>query len=225
MAQCTKEEITPKNKEEINLNTDDEKISYALGQDISANLEGLIKKGIKLDSNILTQSIKDKLNNKKSLMTDEEIKRTFADLQNKINKEQVEKNKKNGEEYLAKNKKAKGVTTTKSGLQYKVIKKGTGKKPKKNSEVKVHYEGKLINGSVFDSSIKRGKPINFKVNRVISGWTEALQLMPKGSTWELTIPSNLAYGEKGGPRIPPHSVLIFEVELLDIIEDKKDKKN
>ena len=129
-------------------------------------------------------------------------------------------NKVEGDKFLAQNKTRPGVTTTQSGLQYKVIKQGTGPKPKATDKVTVHYEGKLIDGTVFDSSLKRGQPISFDVTGVIPGWTEALQLMPVGSTWQLFIPSELAYGEHprpGGP-IGPNAVLTFEVQLLKIGE-------
>jgi len=127
-------------------------------------------------------------------------------------------NKLEGEKFLAENKKQPGVTTLPSGLQVKVLKQGTGPKPKATDTVTVHYEGKLIDGTVFDSSLKRGEPASFPVNGVIAGWTEALQLMPVGSTWQLVIPSNLAYGENprpGGP-IGPNAVLTFQVQLIKI---------
>ena len=142
----------------------------------------------------------------------------------KMQKEQMQKmealakeNKKQGEVFLAENKKKKNVTTTKSGLQYIVLRKGKGKKPKATEQVKVHYKGTLIDGTEFDSSYKRREPVTFPVNRVIPGWSEALQLMNVGSKYQLFIPSNLAYGERGGgPQIGPNATLIFEVELLSI---------
>src|SRR3954469_1894439 len=122
-----------------------------------------------------------------------------------------------GEKFLAANKSKEGVKTTASGLQYKVVKEGTGRQPSATDTVKVHYEGKLLDGTVFDSSIKRGEPVEFPVNGVIPGWVEALQLMPQGSKWEVYIPSDLAYGPTGqGPTIPPASTLIFTVELLEV---------
>jgi FKBP-type peptidyl-prolyl cis-trans isomerase FklB len=132
-------------------------------------------------------------------------------------KAQGEKNKKEGEAFLAENKKKEGVKTLPSGLQYKVIKEGTGKSPKATDKVSTHYRGTLIDGTEFDSSYKRGQPATFPVNGVIPGWTEALQLMKVGSKWQLFIPSKLAYGERGAPPvIGPYSVLIFTVELLAI---------
>jgi FKBP-type peptidyl-prolyl cis-trans isomerase FklB len=128
-----------------------------------------------------------------------------------------EKNAKSGETFLAENAKKEGVKTTASGLQYKVVKSGTGKTPKADSKVKVHYHGTLANGEVFDSSVERGEPVTFAVNQVIAGWTEALQLMKEGDKWQLVIPSKLAYGERGaGGKIGPNAVLIFDVELLEI---------
>ena len=128
-----------------------------------------------------------------------------------------EKNKKTGAEFLAKNKKEKGVVTLASGLQYKVLTKGSGKVPKSSDTVETHYVGTLIDGQEFDSSRRRGKPATFPVSGVIKGWTEALQLMPAGSKWMLYIPSNLAYGERGaGGIIGPNATLIFEIELLSI---------
>ncbi|MBQ2291007.1 MAG: FKBP-type peptidyl-prolyl cis-trans isomerase [Paludibacteraceae bacterium] len=124
--------------------------------------------------------------------------------------------KKEGEDFLAENTKKEGVITTESGLQYEVIKMGDGKKPTANDNVKVHYHGTLIDGTVFDSSVERGEPIVFGLNQVISGWTEALQLMPVGSKFKLYIPSDLAYGAQQAGQIPPYSTLIFEVELLGI---------
>ncbi|MHA2219874.1 MAG: FKBP-type peptidyl-prolyl cis-trans isomerase, partial [Candidatus Hodarchaeales archaeon] len=134
-------------------------------------------------------------------------------------KELSEKNKKEGEEYLAENKKKEDIVITQSGLQYKVLKKGTGKIPKSTDTVTVNYRGTLIDGTEFDSSYRRGQPASFKVNGVIRGWTEALQLMKEGAKWQLYIPSNLAYGERGaGRNIGPNSTLIFEVELISINE-------
>ncbi len=136
-----------------------------------------------------------------------------------ISKAEGDKNLKEGEEFLAKNKTKSGVVTTASGLQYEIIKAGTGPKPKAEDEVKCHYKGTLIDGKVFDSSIERGEPATFPVNRVIPGWTEALQLMPVGSKWKLYIPASLGYGERGaGQDIKPNSTLIFEVELLEIVK-------
>jgi FKBP-type peptidyl-prolyl cis-trans isomerase len=138
---------------------------------------------------------------------------------NQMAKAEGDKALKEGDEFLAKNKTKSGVITTASGLQYEIIKAGTGPKPKADDEVKCHYKGTLIDGKVFDSSIDRGEPVVFPVSRVIPGWTEALQLMPVGSKWKLYIPSSLAYGESGaGQDIKPNSTLIFEVELIEIVK-------
>jgi FKBP-type peptidyl-prolyl cis-trans isomerase FklB len=132
-----------------------------------------------------------------------------------------EKNQKEGEAFLAENKKKEGVITLPSGLQYKVIKAGSGNKPKATDTVSVHYQGTLVNGTEFDSSYRRGQPVSFPVNGVIPGWTEALQLMEAGAKWQIVIPSNLAYGDRGaGPQIGPNATLIFEIELISIQEPK-----
>jgi len=132
-----------------------------------------------------------------------------------------EMNKKEGEAFLAGNKNKEGVVTVPSGLQYKVMKQGSGKKPKLTDTVTTHYKGTLIDGTEFDSSYRRGQPVSFQVNGVIAGWTEALQLMEEGAKWQLFIPSPLAYGERGaGPQIGPHATLIFEVELISVQEKK-----
>ena len=135
----------------------------------------------------------------------------------KIAQENIDK----GKAYLEANKNKEGVKSTESGIQYKVLKEGKGEQPKKENEVSVHYEGKLIDGTVFDSSYKRGEPVNFPLTRVIPGWTEILQLMPTGSTWEVVIPSELAYGSQARPTIPANSVLIFKIELLSIKKEEK----
>lgn len=152
---------------------------------------------------------------KAALMAYEEKMR--ADAMAKMEKDSSEAQTK-GAAFLAENGKTAGVTTTASGLQYEVIKQGTGAKPAATDTVKVHYEGKLLDGTVFDSSIKRGEPVSFPLNRVIPGWTEGVQLMPVGSKYKFTIPANLAYGDQGAGPIPPHSVLQFEVELLEIVK-------
>ncbi|MBP7934295.1 MAG: FKBP-type peptidyl-prolyl cis-trans isomerase [Phycisphaerae bacterium] len=197
------------------------KVSYAIGMNMGNMLKAQY---IEPDLDALTRGIKDVLAGGKPLMTDKEVTETFRAFQTehqvtveKKKKELGEKNKAEGDKYLAANKTKEGVKTTASGLQYKVIKEGTGAQPKDTDTVKVHYTGKLLNGNVFDSSVDRGQPATFQANRVIKGWTEALQLMKVGSKWELTIPSELAYGPNGsGARIPPNSVLVFEVELLNI---------
>lgn len=209
------------------LKTQRDKTSYAIGMDIGTNVgNSLRSQSIDIDPDLLVRGIKDAMSNEKSLMTPEEIRETLADLRNEMmakqmsqRKELADKNKKEGEAFLAENAKKEGVVTLPSGLQYKVIKQGTGEKPKATDTVTVNYRGTLIDGTEFDSSEKHGQSLTFKVNGVIPGWTEALQLMKVGSKWQLFIPSSLAYGERDtGREIGPNSTLIFDVELLSIKE-------
>lgn len=191
------------------------KASYAIGLSIGGNMK---KQSIDLDPEFISKGIKDSLSGAKPLLTDDQIGEVLREFQTKAVAEVAEKAKAEGVAFLAKNKTAPGVKVTDSGLQYKVIKDGTGKTPTAKDEVTTHYRGTLINGTEFDSSYKRGEPATFPVGGVIKGWTEALQLMKVGSKWQLVIPSELAYGENprpGGP-IPPNAVLIFEIELLDV---------
>ena len=201
-----------------------DKVSYIIGMDIGNNLK---KQSIDVDPNILAKGVKDALSSAKSLLTEKEIQETMGAFQKEmmVKKEEVGKqNKKEGDTFLAENKKKEGVKTLPSGLQYKVIKAGTGKKPKSTDTVTVHYRGTLINGTEFDSSYKRGQSVSFQVSGVIPGWTEALQLMEEGAKWQLFIPSNLAYGERGaGGAIGPNATLIFEVELVSIQERKENQ--
>lgn len=178
-----------------------------------------------LDSKEFIRGFKDGQTGKEGLLTEAEIKEVLMAYQKKlmekehakVEKESAEREKANSK-LLEENSQKAGVVTTPSGLQYKVVSEGKGAKPKATDRVKVHYEGKLADGTVFDSSIKRGEPVEFGVTQVIPGWTEALQLMPVGSKYQLTIPANLAYGADGAGPIPPNSVLIFDVELLDIVK-------
>jgi FKBP-type peptidyl-prolyl cis-trans isomerase FklB len=201
-----------------------DKVSYIIGMDIGNNLK---KQSIDVDPNILAKGVKDALSGAKSLLAEKEIQETMGAFQKEmmVKKEEVGKqNKKEGETFLAENKKKEGVKTSPSGLQYKVIKAGSGKKPKSTDTVTVHYRGTLINGTEFDSSYKRGQSVSFQVSGVIPGWTEALQLMEEGAKWQLFIPSNLAYGERGaGGVIGPNATLIFEVELVSIQEKKENQ--
>ena len=193
-----------------------EKRSYALGCDIGNNLKTM---GLPIEKEAFAQGVMDAINGTMS-MTIDELNAQFA----LINKELEENQKKlanaekeAGTKFLKENKANEGVVETKSGLQYKVITMGTGEKPSATDTVKVHYHGTLIDGTVFDSSIQRGEPIEFPLNRVIKGWTEGLQLMPVGSNFIFYIPGDLAYGEASpSPLIKPNSTLIFEVELLGI---------
>jgi FKBP-type peptidyl-prolyl cis-trans isomerase FklB len=208
------------------LKTQKEKSSYVVGVDVGRALK---KAGVEIDPDIFARGVRDAIAGGKLLMTDEEIKETMNAFQREITARQTqarhrlaEKNKKEGEAFLAENSKKPGVVTLPSGLQYKVLRPGTGKKPQAQDIVKVHYRGTLIDGTEFDSSYRRGQPTSFQVNRVIPGWTEALQLMEEGAKWQIFIPSRLAYGERGaGKEIGPYATLIFEVELLAIEKGKK----
>ena len=194
--------------------------SYALGTDIGSNLK---RQELDLDAKALAAGISDALGGKPGL-TDAEVRETLDLLRKQMMagaeakaKVSGEKNLKEGEAFLVANGKKDGVKTTASGLQYKVMTAGTGATPKPTDEVKVHYHGTLIDGTVFDSSVERGEPISFPVTGVIPGWVEALQLMKVGDKWQIYIPSKLAYGERGaGGKIGPNSALIFDVELLGI---------
>ncbi|MFL1684650.1 FKBP-type peptidyl-prolyl cis-trans isomerase [Coprobacter secundus] len=193
-----------------------DKLSYALGLSMGNNFKS---SGIQsLDIDDFANGVKAIYENIKPEMSYDEAKQIINEFFTRMQQEMTEKNREIGEKFLVENKKRAGVITLPSGLQYEVITEGKGAKPKATDRVKCHYEGQLINGQVFDSSVKRGEPAVFGVNQVIPGWVEALQLMPVGSKWKLYIPSDLAYGEKGaGEAIAPNSTLIFEVELLDIV--------
>jgi FKBP-type peptidyl-prolyl cis-trans isomerase FklB len=201
-----------------------QRASYAIGLDIATNLKA---REFELDSKALAAGIADALADKPALKP-EEVREVLMKLQQEMmakgetkNKADSDKNQKAGEAYLAENGKKEGVKTTESGLQYKVLKAGSGVSPKKTDTVKVHYHGTLIDGKVFDSSVQRGEPVTFPVEGVIPGWVEALQLMKVGDKWQLFIPSKLAYGERSpDPGIGPNATLVFEVELLGIEKEK-----
>lgn len=201
---------------DVQLKTDKQKASYAIGQQIGQGMKG---QKLDIDVEALAMSINDALIGKESRMTDQEIQDAIQNLRNQMvekQKQEAVQNKEKGDKFLNENKVKPGVQTTASGLQYKVITEGTGVMPKPEDIVKVHYKGTLIDGTEFDSSYKRNAPASFPVNGVIKGWTEALTLMKAGSKWEIYVPAELAYGEMGRPSIPPNSVLIFEVELLEV---------
>jgi len=216
--------IACNDKGSSNLETQKDKVSYIIGQNIGRNMKQQQLDESVIDLSILRSAIEDALNDKESKLTDEQMAEIMTQFQkdmtvraDSVNKAKGEANMKAGEEFLAKNAKESGVVVLPSGLQYKVITEGTGAKPGPTSVVTVHYHGTLIDGKEFDSSIKRGQPATFPVNGVIAGWTEALQLMPAGSKWKLFIPSALAYGEQAPSNdIGPNSVLVFEVELISI---------
>jgi FKBP-type peptidyl-prolyl cis-trans isomerase FklB len=196
------------------LKTEQEKNGYSAGYDIGRTVQRQLAD---IDAEAMARGLKDAMTGATPALPDQEIQQRFATVRQESAKKIVEKNKKDGEAFLVKNKGEKGVKATASGLQYKVITAGKGKQPTAEDTVTVNYRGTLIDGTEFDSSYKRNQPATFPVKGVIPGWTEALQLMKEGSKWMLYIPANLAYGERGaGNLIGPNSTLIFEVELLSI---------
>lgn len=194
-----------------------QKASYVIGVNIG---KGMKQQGVDVDVDMITKGIKDGLAGTAAL-NDQEMQEAMMNLQKDLQNKAAElgvKSKKEGEDFLTGNKSKEGVKTTASGLQYKVLKDAKGPKPQATDTVKVHYRGTLLDGTEFDSSYKRGEPVEFPLDQVIKGWTEGLQLMPVGSKYQFWIPANLAYGEPGNRGIPPNSTLIFEVELLDIVK-------
>jgi FKBP-type peptidyl-prolyl cis-trans isomerase len=204
-----------------------DKVSYAIGMNLGASLR---RQSVDIDTSVFLQGLKDALGGGKLLMTDEEARATMVQLQNELRAKQEEKqkvaaetNKKEGDAFLAENKAKPGVVALPSGLQYKILTPGTGPKPTAADTVVCNYKGTLVNGTEFDASDKHGGPATFPVGGVIKGWTQALQLMPVGSKWQLFIPADLAYGSRGaGPDIGPGATLVFEVELLSIKEKEKE---
>lgn len=193
-----------------------DKISYALGLSIGNNFHNSGIKELVIEDFI--KGLNDVLAENNPEIRYDEAKQIINDYFTKLQAEKLTLNKKAGEEFLRINKEKAGITELPSGLQYQVLKQGAGSKPAASNQVKCHYHGTLINGTVFDSSVQRGEPATFGVSQVIPGWVEALQLMEVGAKWRLFIPSDLAYGERGaGESIEPNSTLIFEVELLEII--------
>lgn len=196
------------------LKTDPEKNGYSTGYDIGRSVQ---KQLTDIDAEAMARGLKDAMMGATPALPEEEMQRRFMIVRQESARKIVEKNKQDGDAFLAKNKGAKGVKTTASGLQYKVITAGKGKSPTAEDTVTVNYRGTLIDGTEFDSSYKRNQPATFPVKGVIAGWTEALPLMKEGAKWMLYIPANLAYGERGaGQMIGPNSTLLFEVELLSI---------
>lgn len=193
-----------------------DKFSYGLGMGIGQNLLSMGVKNIEMEK--FVKGIKDVLAGVATEMSHAEAQKVVSEQFRKLAEEAYAKVKEEGEAFLAANKAKEGVVTLPSGLQYEVITEGTGKKPSATDRVQCHYEGTLIDGTVFDSSIRRGEPAVFGVNQVIKGWVEALQLMSEGSKWRLYIPQDMAYGANGaGEMIPPYSALIFDVELIKIV--------
>ena len=212
-------------EENLVLKNQKDKISYIIGMEIGKNFKD---QSIDVEPGILLKGIKDGFSGGKALLTEQEINEMTLTFQKEVmaKREEIakrlgEKNKKEGEDFLAENKKKEGVITLPSGLQYKVIKAGSGKKLKLTDTVTTYYRGTLIDGTEFDSSYRRGQPVSFSVTGVIPGWSEPLQLMEEGAKWQVFIPSNLAYGERGaGPHIGPNATLIFEIGLISIQEKK-----
>src|SRR5438552_1235334 len=205
----------------LTLNTPKDKLSYSIGMNIAKSLK---RDDVDVDTAVLLRAIQDVLGGGNLLMTDQEAQSILTNLQADLRKKQeqgmqqaAETNKKEGDAFLAANKSKDGIVALPSGLQYKILTPGTGPKPTATDKVECNYRGTLIQGTEFDSSYKRGKPVTFQVGEVIKGWSEALQLMPVGSKWQLFVPPDLAYGDHGaGQEIGPNSTLIFEVELLSI---------
>jgi len=218
---------TPKTAAPLTLKTDMQKQSYAMGMNLGM---GLHKQGLTLDPALVARGMKDSMTGGKTVLTDDEARTAIQQLQNDVrlkmeakSKEEGAAHRKEGEAFLAQNKAKEGVVVLPSGLQYKILTQGNGPKPTASDTVSCNYRGTLIDGKEFDSSYKRGAPASFPISGVIKGWTEALQMMPVGSKWQLFIPSDLAYGDspRPGGDIGPGDTLIFEVELLSIGEPKK----
>lgn len=202
-----------------NYTTVEQRVSYGIGRQMGEQLASNPFDGV--DASAVAAGVMDALQGKESRVARADLEAAFGEISQRMQAKEAEKSKllaAEGEAFLAENAKKEGVTVTASGLQYEVVTAGTGPIPSATSRVKTHYHGTLIDGTVFDSSYNRGQPIDFAVNGVIAGWTEALQLMPAGSKWRLYIPYNLAYGERGaGANIAPYSALIFDVELLEVL--------
>lgn len=206
---------------EVNLEDKQHKLSYALGLNLSDQLKK--QQDMTIDMDVFVQGFKDGYTGESPLLSSDEALKFLIEIQQEKRAQQMAEknkvaaeNKKAGEAFLAENSKKEGVVTLDSGLQYKVIKAGDGSKPQKTDTVVFHYRGTLLDGTEFDSSYSRGEPAQFRVDQLIRGWIEALQLMPAGSKWELYIPSYLVYGARQAGQISPNSTLIFELELLEI---------
>jgi len=209
----------------VDLKEEKNKSGYSIGYQVGTDFK---HQKIEIRPEMLLRGIEDALGEQSPAMTNEEMRQTLISLQRKVtaaqekkNKKEAEKNLKEGQDFLARNSQKPGVKTLPSGLQYKVIKEGSGASPKAEDSVTVHYRGTLVNGEEFDSSYSRSQPVTFHANRVIKGWQDALLMMQEGAKWQLFIPPHLAYGEVGArPRIGPNNTLIFEVELLSVKREK-----
>ncbi|GAB3905726.1 FKBP-type peptidyl-prolyl cis-trans isomerase [Larkinella knui] len=201
----------------LKLNNAIDSVSYSIGVNVGLGLkqQNLGNANIKA----ITKALQDALQSQNMQIAPEQANQIIGAFFQRERSAKADANKKIGEQFLLENKKKPGITTTASGLQYEVVKAGTGPKPMTTDTVKAHYTGRLLDGTVFDSSVERGQPLEIPVNQVIQGWSEALQLMPVGSKWKLYIPSTLAYGPQGtGPQIGPNSTLVFDIELLEIVK-------
>nr|WP_320113902.1 FKBP-type peptidyl-prolyl cis-trans isomerase [uncultured Desulfuromonas sp.] len=211
---------------EVSVETLQQRVSYSVGLDIARNFK---QNGFELDADLVVQGIKDGQGDAEPRMTEEQIASTMQEFQQHMMEQYQQKMTQQSEEnaaaevaFLAENGQKEGVVTLESGLQYKVVEAGSGASPTAEDTVRVDYRGTLLDGTEFDSSYQRGEPAEFQVNRVIAGWTEALQLMKEGATWELYIPAKLAYGERGMAQvIAPNSLLIFEVKFHSIVDPEE----
>ncbi|WP_085673983.1 MULTISPECIES: FKBP-type peptidyl-prolyl cis-trans isomerase [unclassified Pseudomonas] len=203
---------------ELNLSTDETRVSYGIGRQLGGQLRDNPPPGVSLEA--ILAGLTDAFNGADSRVSEADLSASFKVIRDVMQAEAAAKAEAAaaaGKEFLAENAKRDGITTLASGLQFEVLTAGVGAKPTRESNVRTHYHGTLIDGTVFDSSYDRGQPAEFPVGGVIAGWTEALQLMNAGSKWRLYVPSELAYGAQGVGSIPPHSVLVFDVELLDVL--------
>ncbi|BDM20916.1 FKBP-type peptidyl-prolyl cis-trans isomerase [Pseudomonas sp. NPDC089428] len=203
---------------ELNLSTDETRVSYGIGRQLGGQLRDNPPPGVSLEA--ILAGLTDAFNGADSRVSEADLSASFKVIRDVMQAEAAAKAEAAaaaGKEFLAENAKRDGITTLASGLQFEVLTAGEGAKPTRESNVRTHYHGTLIDGTVFDSSYDRGQPAEFPVGGVIAGWTEALQLMNAGSKWRLYVPSELAYGAQGVGSIPPHSVLVFDVELLDVL--------
>ena len=203
---------------ELNLSTDETRVSYGIGRQLGGQLRDNPPPGVSLEA--ILAGLTDAFNGADSRVSEADLSASFKVIREVMQAEAAAKAEAAaaaGKEFLVENAKREGITTLASGLQFEVLTAGEGAKPTRESNVRTHYHGTLIDGTVFDSSYERGQPAEFPVGGVIAGWTEALQLMNAGSKWRLYVPSELAYGAQGVGSIPPHSVLVFDVELLDVL--------